>query len=183
MIIHTPEIDLLTALPLIPVVTLRRWLRGSWALLFSHPDDFACEDFEMDRWLTQVREAFAMAWVRPLALATEAGTNGGAWIAGAGGGGAAKFDQPLQDYPLSRNAPERTLQQIVMTADSRFVMMLDNSLRLHRTLIYGAADLLPSPMELAASVAHCAKAWCKLLPSQSSGGVAHEQGSGQEEGS
>ena len=29
--------------------SLRTWLHGNWALLFSHPDDFAYHNFETDR--------------------------------------------------------------------------------------------------------------------------------------
>jgi hypothetical protein len=170
------EIEAFAALQLVPVVSLRRWLRGSWGLLFSHPDDFARYDFETDRWLQQVRDAFATAWVRPLALASEAGTCGGAWIRGIGGGAAATFAVQLDEYPISRTAPERRLQTAVQSAESRFVMIVDNSLQLHRTLLYSAADALPSPITLASTVARYARGWCKLLSSQSPQGNGHGQG-------
>ena len=54
---------------LLAAPALRRWLHGRWALLFSHPDDFAAYGFESDRWLVHVQEAFAATDIRPLALA------------------------------------------------------------------------------------------------------------------
>lgn len=49
-------------------ISLREWLDGRWAVLFSHPDDFVQCDLEFDRWLGLVDEAFARARIRPLAL-------------------------------------------------------------------------------------------------------------------
>ncbi|MGH8188902.1 MAG: hypothetical protein ACREUC_20260 [Steroidobacteraceae bacterium] len=64
----------------LPIASLRRWLHGQWALVFSHPDDFASYGFESDRWLVHVREAFAATGVRPLALAATATSLAADWI-------------------------------------------------------------------------------------------------------
>jgi hypothetical protein len=109
----------------LPAAALRRWLRGRWALLFSHANDFAAYGFESDRWLVHVQEAFAAADVRPLALADrqEAG-----WVTEVGG-------------CTTTLDPDRS---------TRFVMTLDPSLRPRRTFVYAQGDRLPSPMDLAA---------------------------------
>jgi hypothetical protein len=110
----------------LPAATLRRWLQGRWALLFSHADDFAAYGFESDRWLVHVQEAFAAADVRPLALADrqEAG-----WVTEVGGCTTTlALDEPAE----------------------RFVMTLDTGLRVRRTFVYTQRDRLPSPMDLAA---------------------------------
>lgn len=113
-----------------PAVALRRWLRGRWALLFSHPDDFAAYGFETDRWLVHVREAFAATDIRPLALA---GRHAAGWITEVGGCTTSLQLDDIQRHPLAR-----------------FVMTLDAALRVRRTFVYTKQDRLPSPMDLAA---------------------------------
>ena len=85
----------------LPAAALRRWLHGRWALLFSHPDDFAAYGFESDRWLVHVQEAFAAADVRPLALADrqEAG-----WVTEVGGCITTLALDEIQRYPVAREA-------------------------------------------------------------------------------
>ena len=109
----------------LPAAALRRWLRGSWALLFSHANDFAAYGFESDRWLVHVQEAFAAADVRPLALADrqEAG-----WVTEVGG----------------------CTTTLALDRSTRFVMTLDASLRPRRTFAYTQGDRLPSPIDLVA---------------------------------
>jgi hypothetical protein len=115
----------------LPVASLRRWLHGHWALLFSHPDDFASYGFESDRWLVHVREAFAATGVRPLALAAAQTTLAADWITAAGGRTAA------------------AIGEIELAHCRRFVITLDDSLRARRTFYYTLQDRLPSPMDLA----------------------------------
>jgi hypothetical protein len=110
----------------LPAVAVRRWLHGRWALLFSHPDDFACYGFESDRWLVHVQEAFVASDIRPLALD---GRGEAGWVTEVGGC--------------------TTTLAFDFGADARFVMTLDGSLRLRRTFIYTQRDRLPSPMDLA----------------------------------
>ena len=111
----------------LPAVAVRRWLHGRWALLFSHPDDFASYGFESDRWLVHVREAFAAADIRPLALT---GRHDAGWVTEVGG-------------------CTTTFGSAAFGPAARFVMTLDGRLRLRRTLIYAQRDRLPSPMDLA----------------------------------
>ena len=130
----------------LPAVALRRWLHGRWALLFSHPDDFAAYGFESDRWLVHVHEAFAATDIRPLALA---GPHEASWVIEAGGCSTSLALDEIQRYPVARASREETLRSAAFEASSRFVMMLDPSLRLRRTFVYTKPDQLPSPMDLA----------------------------------
>jgi hypothetical protein len=115
----------------LPLAALRRWLRGEWALLFSHPDDFASYGFEADRWLVHVREAFEATGIRPLALAASQPSLASDWITAAGGTTAGPFDELALDH------------------GRRFVITLDDTLRARRTFYYTLQDRLPSPMDLA----------------------------------
>jgi hypothetical protein len=131
----------------LPAAAVRRWLQGRWALLFSHPDDFASYGFESDRWLVHVQEAFAAAAVRPLALigAHEAG-----WVTQIGGTTTTLALDEIQRYPVARDSREEALRCAAFGPDARFVMTLDSSLRLRRTFVYTRRAQLPSPMDLAA---------------------------------
>jgi hypothetical protein len=119
----------------LPRTALRRWLHGEWALLFSHPDDFASYGFEADRWLVHVREAFEATGIRPLALAGRETSLASDWITAAGGCAAGPIDELALDH------------------GRRFVITLDDSLRARRTFYYTLQDRLPSPMDLALAAA------------------------------
>lgn len=126
---------------------VRRWLHGRWALLFSHPDDFAAYGFESDRWLVHVQEAFVATGIRPLALASnhEAG-----WVQEAGGCTTSLALEEIQRYPVARDSREEVLRAAAFAPAARFVMTLDSALRLRRTFVYTQREGLPSPMDLAA---------------------------------
>jgi hypothetical protein len=111
----------------LPAAAVRRWLHGRWALLFSHPDDFASYGFESDRWLVHVQEAFTANDIRPLAIA---GRHEAGWITEVGG-------------------RTTTLAFDEIQRDARFVLTLDASVRLRRTFVYTRHDKLPSPIDLA----------------------------------
>jgi hypothetical protein len=130
----------------LPTVAVRRWLHGRWALLFSHPDDFACYGFESDRWLVHVQEAFAASDIRPLALA---GRHEAGWVTAVGGCTTTLALDEIQRYPVARDSREEALRCTAFGPGARFVMTLDGSLRLRRTFIYTQRDRLPSPMDLA----------------------------------
>ena len=130
----------------LPAVELRRWLRGRWALLFSHPDDFAAYGFESDRWLVHVEEAFAATDIRPLALA---GRHETGWVTSVGGCTTSLALDEIQRYPVVRDSREEALRSAAFEPATRFVMTLDAGLRLRRTFVYTQQDRLPSPMDLA----------------------------------
>ncbi|PZN29425.1 MAG: hypothetical protein DIU71_14495 [Proteobacteria bacterium] len=133
----------------VPINALRRWLYGNWALLFSHPDDFAAYGFEEDRWILHVREAFAATGVRPLALASRTTRHSAGWVLQVGGCSTDVEPESLRRYPLARDSHEYALATAVCSAKTRFVMFLDDTLRLRRTYVYTAHDRLPSPIDLA----------------------------------
>lgn len=122
----------------LPLFLLRKWLRGRWALVFSHPDDFANYGFEADRWVEQVKETFQAEGMAALAVGPRAGSDAG-WIAATGG----------------CFISQRTFDSIVgdCTSEQRFVTILDSALQLRRTFVYRQGDLVPSPIGLAALAA------------------------------
>ena len=134
----------------VSIASLRGWLQGKWALLFSHSDDFASYGFEADRWLVHVRDVFDATGVRPLALASAGhSTRASTWVADVGGSALSIRTSISPRLAPALKAGERDLFTAVVSASNRFVMIVDDSLRLRRTFAYCAADHLPSPMELA----------------------------------
>lgn len=137
--------DVIVQAPL-PAIALRYWLHGRWALLFSHPDDFAAYGFESDRWLVHVQEAFAATDIRPLAIA---GRHEAGWVTEVGGCTTSLALAEIQRYPVARESREEALRTAAFEPSNRFVMTLDAALRLRRTFVYTKSDRLPSPMDLA----------------------------------
>jgi hypothetical protein len=132
----------------LPLIALRRWLRGNWALLFSHADDFACYGFEVDRWLVHVGEAFAAADVRPLVVTPSASGQNAGWPGEIGGLAVDLRPNESRRYPVAPGTHEHALLTAVRGSTGRFVMMLDDSLRLRRTFAYAIEDRLPSLIDL-----------------------------------
>lgn len=147
----------------LPINSLRKWLNGSWALLFSHADDFAAYGFEADRWLMMLHDAFASADVRPLALASNSSHSAG-WVTEVGGRVAVLPADDTRRYPLLRDAYQHILCEAVRETGSRFVMILDDALRLRRTFTYGMQDRLPSPIDFIAMAEKLRSAGVKNFP-------------------
>lgn len=118
--------------------SLRTWLHGNWALLFSHPDDFACYGFEADRWLIQVRDAFLTAGMLPVALTTGASLAAGRWILDVGGSIVTAVGNIFVGGVVA------------LGPATRFVSALDSDLHVRRTFLYTAQESLPSPIDLVA---------------------------------
>lgn len=126
---------------------LKRWLRGRWAVLFSHPDDFANYGFEADRWIAQVKEAFHAESVAALAVSPRAAGDDAGWIAAVGGCSISPrtFDSVVvHSGALAHRNPER-----------RCVLILDDELRVRRTFVYEGTGRVPSPIGLASLAAAC----------------------------
>jgi hypothetical protein len=130
--------------------SLRPWLRGHWALLFSHADDFACHDLESDRWTVVIGQSLNAAHVRPLALVSRVIAGLESWVTEVGGASVTMVPENLQRGPRLIDLQARALQDAVERASSRFVMIVDESLRVQRTFVYSRGDQLPSPLDLAA---------------------------------
>jgi hypothetical protein len=127
---------------------LGAWLADRWAILFSHPEDFAQEQLEIDRWVNVLSRSFDTRRVVPVALA-RAGSERG-WLgdlAALDSGSAATLS--LDARPgTPTNLSAAALRAQVARSGPRFAMVLDSSLRCRRTLSYRLPAELPSPLDL-----------------------------------
>lgn len=127
-------------------ISLRDWLDGRWAVLFSHPDDFVQCDLEYDRWLALVGEAFAQERIRPIALPRPSYGIDRGWIAQLTGAGPVSLHDRLHDRdPIDFHA--RRLQGAISGMRTRFAMIIDGMLRPRRTYTYGVVESPPSPFD------------------------------------
>ncbi len=146
--------------------SLRAWLRQGWAVLFSHPEDFAYYDLEMDRWLAIVREAFQTSGIRPLALApcgqtgpssaAESATDfvDSSWISQVSDDRrAVLLEDPLRQHFGAVDLQACALRETISVSGPRFVMILDDELGSRKTLSYTSRASLPSPLEILACAA------------------------------
>jgi len=131
--------DAIHAIALSATDRLQHWLSGRWSLLFSHPEDFASEGFEADRWVSCLCEDLERL---DLAVLASSGTDRRSWVSEVGGRfiSASDVDDLLPgDWHLNPN--------------EHFVTILDGALRARRTVVYAAGTQVPSPIELAQSAA------------------------------
>jgi len=129
---------------------LRPWLRGQWALLFSHADDFACRDLESDRWTVVLEHSLNAAHMRPVALTSQLDAGFESWVTQVGGAFVTIAPEEPRRGPRLIDLQARALRDMVERASSRFVMIVDESLRLRRTFAYAPGHRLPSPLDLVA---------------------------------
>lgn len=129
-------------------VSLREWLDGRWAILFSHPDDFVQCELELDRWLGIVGSAFTQARICPLALPRRNCPVDQGWVSQLSGGASVVALHERAEGPFSLDFHTRRLQAEVERLEQRFAMIIDPMLRRRRTVTYGAAEQLPSPLDL-----------------------------------
>jgi alkyl hydroperoxide reductase subunit AhpC len=129
--------------------SLRAWLREGWAILFSHPNDFVTYDLEMDRWLVIIRRAFAERRIQPIALASPTLDPDRNWVAQVSGDNrTVLLEDPARQYfgPVDLQAP--VLREAIEQPGSRFVVIIDDALRIRKKFTYQALSNLPSPLEL-----------------------------------
>lgn len=127
-------------------ISLRKWLDGRWAILFSHPDDFVRCDLEFDRWLGITGEAFAEARIRPLTLPRSSYPIDRGWISQLTGGAAVSLHDRLHGRdPIDFHAC--WLQDAITSVRARFAMIIDETLRPRSTHTYGVAEPPPSPLD------------------------------------
>jgi hypothetical protein len=149
-------------------ISLREWLDGRWAILFSHPEDFIRCELELDRWLDIVGNAFRQARIRPLALSRRAGAIDQGWVSQLSGDDCSVSlhermnGQSLLDFHSCR------LRACLGRIEQRFAMIIDPAPCQRRTLLYGAAEEPPSPLDLV-------RLACRLRSAE-----AHESHSGAE---
>ena len=128
--------------------SLRTWLAGDWAIIFSHPDDFVRYDLEMDRWLVVTQRAFAARGIRPIALDSPALDPVTSWVTQViGDNRAVLLEDPTQQHfgPVDLQTP--VLREALERVGQRFVMIIDGELRQQKTFSYDTLSGLPSPLE------------------------------------
>jgi alkyl hydroperoxide reductase subunit AhpC len=130
---------------------LHDWLGGAWALLLSHPEDF-------QPGLNALRQEFKTRAVRVLAVSRDCG------LAQAGCTQASWIDElrsdrqivRLREPPFAAADPvafaARALRGELLTAQSRFVMFIDGSLKRRQMLRYNAGNRGVTAVNLLATV-------------------------------
>jgi len=129
--------------------SLRAWLGDDWAMLFSHPNDFVSYDLEMDRWVVITRRAFADRHVRPIALDAPGHDGAQCWVTQVSGDQrTVLLEDPRREHfgPVDLQTP--VLREEIERTERRFVVIIDNGLRIQKKLAYGSLSDLPSPLEL-----------------------------------
>lgn len=132
---------------------LRDWLAGDWALLFSHPDDFQYQGLEDDRWLDIMRDEFRARGVRPLACARGAADYHHGWVSQViGDRGFVRLSRESGAGDAVADLPARSLREDILGLPSRFVLIVDESLKRRGVLKYAAGQSTVSPLDLLASI-------------------------------
>jgi len=130
--------------------SLRDWLGDRWAILFSHPDDFASYDLEMDRWLVITRQAFAERRIQPIALDSPALDPQHCWVTRVSGDNrAVLLEDPTQQHlDGSIDSQALVLREAIDGMSQRFALIIDNTLHIQKVFTYSVPSKLPSPLEL-----------------------------------
>jgi hypothetical protein len=115
---------------------------------FSHPDDFACGELDLEGWLERARRAFREAGVRPLAVARLGQPPDDGWVTRLfGDPRIVVLHEPQRHTGLGDRGALRLHEEIAGTG-GRFVMIVDPDLRPRRTFVYVSTEGLPSPLDL-----------------------------------
>jgi hypothetical protein len=132
--------------------SLRSWLAGRWAIVFSHPADFTQEQLEMDRWISVLGRSFHERGVTAVALAHADRADEQGWL-----GRLAVLDpgctatlalEPAAGPGRLADFATAALRAQIARGGPRFAMIIDSNLRGRRALAYHSTSELPSPLEL-----------------------------------
>jgi glutaredoxin/glutathione-dependent peroxiredoxin len=132
---------------------LHEWLGGDWALLFSNPEDFEPQGREKERWLVNLREQLGMRGARALAVKRDDGSTHSSWSSKSG-----LNPRPVQLREPSFAAADgvsfaaRALRGELLTLQSRFVLLIDGSLKRRAALKYSAGRCAASVLDLLSAV-------------------------------
>jgi hypothetical protein len=147
--------------------SLPDWLASRWAMLFSHPHDFGQLGLESDRWLCVVGNALAAAHVAAVRVLC-GDARFASWIEQLDGANSIlTADGYRQRAAREIRATIDELHRVTTRTASRFVMIVDGSLSVRRTLSYAPGATLPSVLDLIAATA-------KLRARPSRAGQPHE---------
>lgn len=131
--------------------SLRAWLADRWAVLFSHPEDFAQEELEMDRWISILERGFGGRGVAPVALARAGCDPEQGWLgrlAAVGHGAAAVLMLDPAPPGAAADLPALVLRTRIARSGPRFALVIDPDLHCRRAFGYRARSGLPSPLDL-----------------------------------
>jgi hypothetical protein len=132
-------------------LSLRAWLAGRWAILFSHPEDFAQEHLEVDRWISVLSQGFSARGVAALALDRPTRAPEDGWLgplAALSRDCAATLSLDLPQPAAAADFAAGALRADIAHSGPRFAMIIDAEMRCRRTLRYRLPGELPSPLEL-----------------------------------
>jgi hypothetical protein len=144
---------------------LHGWLGGAWAVLFSNPEDFQPLERQSGPWLAAMRQQFGARALHPLALKRDAGapqatttihlsqSSPSSWVDDL-------LPNPetvcLCEPPFAAADPvsfsARALRGELLTARSRFVMLIDGSLKRRAMFKYAASGSAIAAADLLAAV-------------------------------
>jgi alkyl hydroperoxide reductase subunit AhpC len=129
-----------------------KWLGGAWALLFSNPEDFQPQGREGKHWLPRIRQAFNVRAARALAVKRD-GPPESTWL------DELHLDRQLlrlREPPFAAadqvSFAARVLRGELLTLASRFVLIVDGSLKRRGVLKYGDGRIAVSALDLLASI-------------------------------
>ena len=132
-------------------MSLRAWLAGRWAVLFSHPQDFAQEQLEMDRWISILSQGFRAQGVAAVALCPADRDPEASWLgrlAALNRECAATLCLDLPQPAALADFAAGAVRADIVRGGPRFAMIIDSDACCRRTLRYRRAGELPSPLEL-----------------------------------
>ena len=122
---------------------------NTWSIVFSHPEDFAPQDLETDRWVVLLGQAFQDSEVRPLELRPSDSRSNFSWVCAVNDDMCIEGSQEVFDANWNALALQaQLLCRNIEPRGGRFVAILDGQLRVRRTFKYFRGSSVPSPLEI-----------------------------------